>query len=115
MKRTLGLAALSLVLMTGCGDLSRGTEAVGQVKSVYNETPLIFPDYVQVDLSLGVMRNGVGSMSTQDIFVLLKDPMDIALAKQAQQEGQLVKVTYDHQRLNFWSEARQATKIELLK
>lgn len=81
MKRILMIAVLTLPLaLGGClGHTSRDNEAVGQVKRVHNNTPLLCPDYKDVDISLGVMRNGVGSMSTQDKWFFIQDDAQAAL------------------------------------
>lgn len=42
------------------GLLLWGLSGTAQVKKVEHDTPLICPDQVNVDLSLGVMQNGVG-------------------------------------------------------
>ncbi len=113
MKKT--LLFLALATLTGCGYTSRDTEAVGQAKRIIRNTPILCSEFVELDLSLGVMRNGVGSMSSQDININLTDKDQIALAQKAVESGALVKVTYDKQRLNFCTEGRWATKVELVQ
>jgi len=104
---------LALVL-TSCGYASRDTEAVGQVKRVMNNTPILCSDFIDVDLSLGVIRNGVGSVSNEDIWIVVSRP-DAEILKKANEEGQLVKITYDQQRFAFCTQGRFATKVEVLK
>src|SRR5579859_447764 len=48
-----------------CGNSSVGNELEGQVKKVVKRTPIFCSDYVEADVSLGVIRNGVGSMSQE--------------------------------------------------
>lgn len=107
---------LVLVLAaTSCGRSSVGTEAVGQVKRIVQATPIICPNRTEADLSLGVMRNGVGSMSGQDIDVVVERPEDVAAFKTAAISGALVKVTYDRYRFSPCTEGRFATKVEVIK
>jgi hypothetical protein len=91
------LIVLSLFL-TACGYTSKGNELVGQVKKVIDKTPVICSDYVEVDLSLGVMRNGVGSMSHEDVDLYVPNASDATLLKRAAESGQLVKISYDEKR-----------------
>lgn len=93
--------ALALLFVGGCGYSEIGTEAVGQVKRVVNENPLICDGFTTVDLSLGVMQNGVGSMSTHDVYLTVTDLADIHALKVAAETGKLVKLTYDEKRFTF--------------
>ena len=54
------LVILALIGMAGCGYEQRGNEVSGQVKRVIQVTPLICPARTLVDLSLGIVRGGVG-------------------------------------------------------
>ena len=108
------LIGIMAMVLTACGYASRDTEAVGQVKRVMNNTPILCSDFIDVDLSLGVIRNGVGSVSNEDIWIVVSRP-DAEILKKANEEGQLVKITYDQQRFAFCTEGRFATKLEILK
>lgn len=103
------LIAIALAFTAACGNSSANNEVVGQVKKVKMMTPIICPDYVEADVSLGVMRNGVGSMSHEDI-TLAVDPDDketIAAFKQAAENGAIVKVAYDVHRVSWcWPDHR---------
>jgi hypothetical protein len=88
---------IGIAAMTACYS-AKGNELVGQVKKVTEKTPLICGDYVVADLSLGVIRNGVGSMSREDIDLYVERPADIATVKLAAETGRLVKVTYNTRR-----------------
>lgn len=115
MKKLL-MAGLVLSL-TGClGHTSTGNELVGQVKRVQHKTPLLCPDYVHVDISLGVMRNGVGSMSTQDIWLWVQNSTDVAVLEKAAQNGQIVKVNYDVARGRWFEcvEKEELTRVEIM-
>lgn len=108
------VAILCLVVMS-CGYHSRDSELIGQVKKVKMLTPLICPDFVEVDLSLGVMRNGVGSMSSEDMWLYVHAPEMVAVLKSAAESGALVKVTYDQKRTTFCVPNEQVSKVELVK
>lgn len=104
-----------LCLLTACGYSSKGNEMVGQAKKVVHNTPIFCPDYTDVDISLGVLRGGVGSMSTQDVWAVITDKEQAAIFKQAVESGQLVKVEYDMKRFAFCTAERFVTKVELVK
>lgn len=93
--------ALSLILFLGacsaCGMSARNNELVGQVKKVVDVTPVLCGDYTMADISLGIIRNGTGSMSKEDVEVVV-NPADVVLLKKAAETGALVKITYDIRR-----------------
>lgn len=90
---------IATILAAGCGRSSVDNELTGQVKRVKKVTPIICGDYTEVDVSLGVMRNGVGSMSTEDVWLLVENADQVKLLEKAAADGAIVKVTYDVQRL----------------
>lgn len=99
--------AFVLCLAASCGWTSAGNEAVGQVKKVIKKTPILCPDYTVVDISLGVMRNGVGSVSHEDLELVAEDPKDIDLLKTASITGEIVKFSYDVKRVALcWPDDR---------
>jgi major membrane immunogen (membrane-anchored lipoprotein) len=108
------LILLSALALTACGYSSRENEVVGQVKKVMLNTPILCPDFYDVDLSLGVMRNGTGSMSTQDMWIVF-NKADLAVLKQANEDGGIVKITYDTQRVAICTNGKIASKVEVVK
>lgn len=92
---------IPLVLLAACGFSSADNEAVGQVKKVVKKTPLVCGDYIEADISLGVMRNGVGSLSKEDVELAVdkSETETIATLKHAAETGAIVKFTYDVRRL----------------
>lgn len=80
-----------------CGWSGLDITAAGQVKTVRLNTPLVCPDYFEVDISLGVMRNGVGSMSTHDMTLYVSNEMAVEL-KKAAQDSAIVDFTYNQRR-----------------
>jgi hypothetical protein len=58
-------------------------------------------DRIDADISLGVMRKGVGSMSTQDALVYVPSDADAKILTAAAESGQLVKIKYDEQRFSL--------------
>lgn len=105
----------ALALLVSCGYSSVDSELMGQVKKVVNNTPLICPRYASADISLGVMRNGVGSMSTADVWVYVPNPTDIDILKRAAETGELVKVKYDVARVVICTEDHVVSKVEIVK
>ena len=111
------LTILCLTLLCGCGYTSRGNEAIGQPKKISHDTPIFCSDYDSVDISLGVMRGGVGSMSTQDMWLAFaphNDQKNEDLLVKAIHDGKLVKFTYDYRRLSICQEAPQITGVEIV-
>lgn len=104
-----------LLFISGCGYSSRQNEAIGQVKKVVSNTPLICNDYNDVDISLGVMVKGVGSMSSQDMWFYVPNQNDINILKKANESGKLVKFTYDTKRFRWCVDERQLTHVEILE
>ena len=104
---------LIIFLITACGDSSRGSELIGQIKKVVENTPVLCSDYVEADVSLGIMRNGVGSMSTDDVSVVIPSEF-VDKAKDAARTGNLVKIIYDERRVAACWPDRRATHLELL-
>lgn len=106
---------LFLLTLSACGFASVGNESIGQVKKVKSVTPIACSDYTEVDISLGVMVNGVGSMSHEDKEFLVTNQNDIAVLKEANASGKLVKFTYDDARVRFCVPDDNITRVEILK
>src|SRR5208337_1279849 len=87
-----------LLVLAGCGYSHKDGELIGQPKKVIHATPLICPDYIEADISLGVLRNGVGSMSTQDVWIVI-DSQQEKFLKSRVESGKLVKIRYDEWRV----------------
>jgi hypothetical protein len=113
MRKTV-IAAL-LLSLSACGYSSLDSEMMGQVKKVDHSNPIICPAYYRVDISLGILRNGVGSMSTQDVWVTVDDKSHLDVLKAAAASGDLVKVTYDERRVVLCTEEKIVTKVEIVK
>lgn len=109
------LIGVALLTLAGCGDTSRHNEVIGQAKRVVNQTPLICMDYPAFDLSLGVMRNGTGSMSTQDQWFTVTDDRLLDTLRKAAETGALVKVTYDVRRWAPCSYDHWLTAVEIVQ
>lgn len=100
LKRLL-LALMFPALMptaASCGYTSRDNELVGQVKKVVARTPILCGDYYEADVSLGVLRNGGGSISHEDVEFYVVDGNNVAFLKQAAEEGFPVKIGYSIKR-----------------
>jgi hypothetical protein len=112
MKKTM-LVLLSSIALSGCGYTSRDGEAIGQAKKVTAVTPLLCGDYYALDVSLGVMRGGVGSMSTQDMWLTIRNVGDIAKMKAAVESGAIVRIKYDTPRFPICTESFVLTGFEV--
>lgn len=106
---------LLLLALSGCGYSSKGNETIGQVKKLTAETPIVCNERTDADLSLGVIRNGVGSMSTEDRWFTVESEADKAILKQASETGALVKVTYNLKRWVWCYSDHIITHVELVK
>lgn len=91
--------ALGMPACYACGNTTTSNELTGQVKKVVKRTPLVCPDYDEVDVSLGVMRNGVGSMSHEDIVLRVMNEADIPALEKAAKDGAIITLRYDQARL----------------
>src|SRR5579859_4760772 len=99
MTKTFSISVL--LLLAGCGNSSVDNEVIGQPKRIHNETPIWCSNFQDVDVSLGVLRNGVGSMSTQDIYLTITAQTQADTLQHAIKAGKLVKIRYDEQRINW--------------
>lgn len=108
---------IMVAVLSGCGFTSKNNEAVGQVKKIKFVTPIVCPDYALVDISLGVMRNGVGSMSTQDIWLVVHNNggNSIEMLKKAAETGEIVKFQYDVKRGAICTPKSYLNKVEITK
>jgi hypothetical protein len=89
------IISMGLLFLTGClGYSSKDNEVIGQIKKVTNKTPIVCPNYVAIDLSLGVIRNGNGSMSHEDQWFYAPDYF-LKQLKEFSEKGAIVKITYD--------------------
>lgn len=68
------------------------------------------------DLSLGVMRAGSGSMSTQDIWFTIAGSatIDLNLLKKAVETAAIVRVHYDNRRFAICTEDHILTSFEIV-
>ena len=108
--------ALIVSLAAACGYTSTDNEAVGQVKKVVKRTPLVCSDYTEANISLGVMRNGVGSMSHEDIYLAVdndEQKAQIATLKIAAETSAIVKFTYDVERVSPCWPSHRLVSVEI--
>ncbi len=109
------LLAIALLLATGCGYTSVDNEDLGQPKKLYHQTPIVCPNRTDLDISLGVMRNGVGSMSTQDLYLTVPNQQDVDKLNTALAAGKLVKLHYNVLRITICQLADTVTSVDVLE
>jgi len=118
MKKVIVMLVVLLSVFS-CGYSSVGNEAAGQVKKIVKQTPVFCYNRIDVDVSLGVMRNGVGSMSNQDIWLTFESDEDssdqLKLLKKAAENGSIVKINYDVARTRFCTESKLLRSIEIIE
>ena|ERR1035437_8887163 len=105
---------IALLLITSCGYTSVDNELLGQPKKLYHQTPIICPNRTDLDISLGVMRNGVGSMSTQDLYLTVPNKQDVDKLNSALSSGKLVKLHYNILRWTLCQRMESVTSVEIL-
>jgi len=98
--------------------LARDGELIGQAKKLTLVTPFwssICPEYYALDVSLGVMQNGTGSMSTQDVWFTIKNVQDLDLMRKAVENASIAKIKYDTRRLAACTETHYATGFQIVR
>ena len=110
MRTTVMLIVLALA---ACGLSSAGNELEGQVKKVIRVTPIICPDYVVADVSLGVLRNGVGSLSKEDVDLYVADEHMVETLQRAAKSGTPVTIGYDVQRVGICRPDHWLTSVQV--
>lgn len=101
--------------LAGCGNTDVDNELVGQAKKLANSTPIVCMDYKAFEVSLGIMRAGTGSMSTQDMWLTVTNENDLATIKKAVETSALVKIHYNSRRFAPCSEDHWLTSIEIVQ
>ena len=105
---------LPLIFLVGCGYSSKNSETLAQVKYIQKKTPLICPDMVTIGLSLGVMVNSKGSMSTHDVEVTTYDSSVLETLQRAAKNGDLVELVFQQKRWSWCNEITEITKVHIL-
>lgn len=106
---------VAMLVLSGCGYSSQNNELIGQIKKISHETPIWCPNFTAVDVSLGILRNGVGSMSTEDLWLYVSDPYVLDTIKKAQEANAAVKINYGIRRISFCVPVAWLTSVEILK
>lgn len=106
-------AIVFALVLSACGYSAKDNELVAQVKKVVKNTPILCGDYDEVDVSLGIVRGGTGSLSKEDV-VFYSLPEHIKMLKQAAEGGQIVKLTYDIRRVTWCVPDHWITGVSLL-
>lgn len=109
------ILAVSVMFLASCGYSSRDNELIGQIKKVKHVTPIICPNWWNADVTLGVMKNGTGSMSTQDVWLRVEDPKLLEAIKNANESGKIVKIKYDTDRVAICVEENLVTSVTILE
>ena len=92
-------ALLAALTVSSCGYRSLESNELGQAKTVIKTNNLVCPDYYVLHVSLGVMKNGTGSMSNQDTDYSV-DPtrVDIEKLRLAVRNGSLIETKFNTRR-----------------
>jgi len=112
------LTILALAALTaGCGYSHRDNEILGQPKAIESTTPLLCPDQHVLDLSLGVLRNGVGSMSLEDMRVNVPEDKAALLPvlRSAIESGKLVNVRVNEARFRWCNEMKELVSVAVVE
>jgi len=114
--KTMTMLALTMTLtvLCGCGWSSVSNDLIAQPKRIIHNTPIVCPNYRSVDVSLGVMQNGVGSMSTHDEVLVVEDGRVADAIESAIQQGKLMRLKYDEARFRWCTEEMFVTEATLV-
>lgn len=120
--RVLGAAFVLMLLFLAASVIfglntfnAKDGELIGQAKKIITATPIVCPNYEALDVSLGVMQNGTGSMSTHDVWLTIKDVEDLKKMKEAVEKASIIKVHYDSRRIAICTEDLIATGFEVVQ
>lgn len=105
---------LCCLFLLGCYS-SQDNNLVAQPKKIARLSPIVCPNRTEVDLSLGVTKDGVGSMSTEDQWMWVPNESDRDTLQTAIEKHKLVKVYYRVARLAVCVNQFEATKIEIME
>lgn len=108
------LAFIVSSTLSSCGYLEVGTKGLAQIKRIHKVTPLLCPDYTLIDVSLGVMQNGAGSMSKEDIEMVVTEDQAKQLDTVLSQGKGIIEMTYSRKRVSFCKEDRVMTGFTVL-
>lgn len=104
-----------IILTISCGYSHRDNEIVGQPKSVESTTPIFCPEQNILHMSLGVMRNGVGSMSVQDILINIPDSTLVPKLKKVVEEGKIINAKTNEARFRWCNQEKELVSFEVLE
>lgn len=114
-SKMFGLLALMLCISACTGYSHLDNEVVGQPKAVESTNPIVCPDQHVLHLSLGVMRHGVGSMSTEDILISIPDDRLVAGLKEAVESGKLISARTNEARFRWCNELKELISFQVLE
>jgi len=98
----------------GCGYTSVDNKMTGQVKKIHHNTPIVCENYISADVSLGVMQNGVGSISSHDVQMTIEDQKVMLVMEKAASTGKLVEITFKERRVTVCIDGYIVTSAKLL-
>lgn len=104
-----------LLCAVGCGYSHRDNDLVGQPKSVESTTPLLCPDQHILHMSLGVLRNGTGSMSTEDIRINIVDAHLVPALQLAISKGSLITARTNEARFRWCNEEKELVSFQVME
>lgn len=114
MKRIklLGLS-LATVLLTGCGEVARGSK-IGQVVKV-NEASGLFCKTVEVEIIRGGFNSGSGAQGGSLHFTIENNKNDLELVKKAMLDGSEIEVNYRQEFATFCRSESQNNFADSIK
>lgn len=107
--------AIAFLFLSGCGYSALNSTFTAQVKYVENANPIMCDNYTYSGMSLGVTRNGTGSVSTHDITVYVPNEELANKLQAASHDGKLVTITYDEKRWRWCVPNMEVKKVEVLQ
>jgi hypothetical protein len=114
--KLIGLASLTTILLSGCGEVAKGSK-IGQVVKV-NEASGLFCKTVEVEIIRGGFNSGSGAQGGSLHFTIENNQKNVELVKQAMLDGSEIEVNYRTEFATFCRSDSQNTfgdEVKLVK
>ena len=110
------LIGICLFCLMGClGYSSKNSESIIQPKSIQMQTPIICPEVPILHGSLGIIRNGRGSISNQDVDMVITNDQDKYKIQTAIDSGYFLNVKYNTKRMVVCNSEHILVDVEIVK
>lgn len=77
----------------------------GTVKTINEHNRIFCPDYFTADISLGVVRNGTGASSREDVTLVIENSVDVEKLTKASEVGSIVHIKHETPRFSWCNDS----------